>query len=104
MLLVEAAVRRKLLAFITNLALAAVAVVLAWAVVRLLLDNVRAGVGVLLIAAAVYLAGQGATQAVVRRQLRDPGPEPGSGDAASPDMAPVDLRVTGTQQRVTRDG
>ncbi len=90
MLLVEAAVRRKLLAFITNLALAAVAVVLAWAVVRLLLDNVRAGVGVLLIAAAVYMAGQGATQAVVRRQLRDPSPEPGSGDAASPDMAPGD--------------
>jgi hypothetical protein len=70
MLLVEAAVRRHLVRLVVNLALAALAVVAVWRIVWLLLDNVRLGVGVLLLLAAGYMAVQTATDALVHRRPR----------------------------------
>jgi hypothetical protein len=67
-LLVEAALRGHLVGFVVNLALAAVLVVAAWTVVRLLLDNLQLGAGVLLLLAAAYMAGQTVSDALVHRR------------------------------------
>ncbi|MGY1707224.1 hypothetical protein ACI79C_21900 [Geodermatophilus sp. SYSU D00697] len=65
---VEATLRGHLVGFVVNVALAAVIAVAAWAIVRLLLDNLRLGVGVLLLLAAAYMAGQTVSDAVLHRR------------------------------------
>jgi hypothetical protein len=69
-LLVEATLRGHLAGFVANLALAAVTVAAAWTVLRLLLDNLRLGAGVLLLLAAAYMAGQTVSDALVHRRPR----------------------------------
>ncbi|HLN79241.1 MAG TPA: hypothetical protein VK204_19515 [Nocardioidaceae bacterium] len=70
MLLVEAALRRHLVALVVNVVVAAVVASAVWTVARLMLENVRAGVGVLLLLAAVYMSIQTVADAVVNRQPR----------------------------------
>jgi hypothetical protein len=69
-LVVEAALRRHLVALVINLALTAVAITAVWAIVRLILGNLRLGVGVLLLAAAAYMGALTLTDALVNRQPR----------------------------------
>ncbi|MGY1621222.1 hypothetical protein ACI789_03370 [Geodermatophilus sp. SYSU D00965] len=69
-LLVEATLRGHLVGLVVNLALAAVTVAAAWTVVLLLVDNLRLGAGVLLLLAAVYMAGQTVSDALHRRPGR----------------------------------
>lgn len=70
MLLVEAALRRHLVALVANVVVAAVVVSAVWTLARLMLANVRAGAGVLLLLAAVYMSIQTVSDAVVSRQPR----------------------------------
>ena len=77
MLLVEAALRRHLVALVVNVVVAAVVVSAVWTVARLMLENVRAGVGVLLLLAAVYMSVQTVSDAVVNRQPRRSPGRPG---------------------------
>ena len=62
MLVVEAAMRRRLLALLATAAIIFFAVSLGWAVVSIVVGNLRAGVGVLLLLAALYMAGQTARE------------------------------------------
>ena len=100
MLLVEAAVRRHLVAFVVNLAIAAAVGLALWGLVRLLLDNLRAGIGVLLIVAALLMAAQGLSDAVRRRPSpRDRSPSvPEADSAPASTVSPV---PTASTQEVT---
>jgi hypothetical protein len=70
MLLIEALLRRRLLALVANLALVAAGLVAAWWVLALAVGNVRAGAGVILLAAAVYMGVQTVADALLHRQPR----------------------------------
>ena len=65
MLVIEAAMRRRLLALLTTAVIIFFAVSLGWALASIVVGNLRAGVGVLLLLAAFYMAGQ-----TVREWLR----------------------------------
>ncbi len=65
MLVVEAAMRRRLLALVITAVVIFFAVSLVWAVASILVGNLRAGIGVLLLLAALYMACQ-----TVREWLR----------------------------------
>ena len=62
MLVVEAAMRRRLLALLATAGVIFILVSLVWAVVSIVVGNLRAGVGVLLLLAALYMAGQTARE------------------------------------------
>ena len=62
MLVVEAVLRRRFLALLATAAAIFLAVTLVWAVVSIVAGNLRAGVGVLLLLAALYMAGQTARE------------------------------------------
>jgi hypothetical protein len=62
MLVIEAAMRRRLLALLATAAIIFFAVSLGWAVASIVVGNLRAGVGVLLLLAALYMAGQTARE------------------------------------------
>ena len=90
MLLVEAAVRRHLVAFVVNIVIAAAVVLALWGLVRLLLDNLRAGVGVLLIMAALLMAAQGLSDAVRRHpSRRDRSPSAPEAGTATTGLVPT---------------
>lgn len=67
MLLIEAAVRRRLLALVANLVVVALLVIAAVAVVRLLLENLRVGLGIVLLVAAACMGLLTIGDAFVRR-------------------------------------
>ena len=62
MLVVEAALRRRLLTLLATAAAIFVGVTLVWAVVSIVAGNLRTGVGLLLLLAALYMAGQTARE------------------------------------------
>jgi hypothetical protein len=70
MLLIEGLLRRRLLALVVNLALVAAVVAAIWWVLTLVVGNLRAGVGVLLLATAVYMGVQTIADALLHRQPR----------------------------------
>lgn len=76
MLLVEAAVRRRLLVFVVNLAVTALVIAGGLAMVRLLLNNLRAGIGVLLLLGAGLIAAQGLANVVLRSHAGRPAAPP----------------------------